>query len=155
MGNYPWRWINHKLANGMKIWKGTGNTATLLLSLKEPQILHQERRGQIKIMVMEHFNGILFHKSFPSFSLPVLCEQFEAMTGFTAPSSDGLLAEDFRGFLSCKVNSRRSVYNPRYLVTITLWLFVRCDWHGTGGKWPLARNKNRSWWLRHTSLKPF
>ena len=46
---------------------------------------------------------------FPSFSLPdMLCDPadliwgkgtpFEAMTGRTAPSSDGLLAEVFRGF---------------------------------------------------------
>ena len=53
----------------------------------------------------------LFPKSsfFPSFSLPdVLCDAtdliwkkgtpFEAMTGRTAPSSDGLLAEVFWGF---------------------------------------------------------
>jgi hypothetical protein len=30
------------------------------------QILHQERRGQVKTIVMEHFNGILFHKSRPA-----------------------------------------------------------------------------------------
>ena len=55
--------MNNKLANGMKMWKGDGNTATLLFSLKRLEIVHQERREQVKIIVMEHFNGILFHKS--------------------------------------------------------------------------------------------
>jgi hypothetical protein len=47
----------------MKKWKGNGNTTTLLLSLKGLEILHKKRRGQVKTIVMEHFNGILFHKS--------------------------------------------------------------------------------------------
>jgi hypothetical protein len=34
MGNYPLRQMNHKLANGMKIWKGNVNTITLIFSLK-------------------------------------------------------------------------------------------------------------------------
>ena len=55
----------NKLANDMKMSKGNGNTITLLFSLKGLEILHQERRGQVKTMVMEHFNGILFHKSAP------------------------------------------------------------------------------------------
>ena len=58
--------MNHKLANAMKIWKGNGNTTTLLFSLKGLEILHQERRGQVKTIVMEHFTGILFHKSRPA-----------------------------------------------------------------------------------------
>ena len=40
-----------------------GNTTKLLFSLKELEILHQERRGQVKTIAMEHFNVILFHKS--------------------------------------------------------------------------------------------
>ena len=47
------------------MWKGKGNTTTLLFSLKGLGILHQERRGQVKIIVVEHFKGILFHKSGP------------------------------------------------------------------------------------------
>ena len=58
--------------------------------------------------------------SFSSFFLPdMLCNPteliwrqgnpFEAMTGCTTPSSDGLLAEVF---LSCKANPRRSVHSP-------------------------------------------
>ena len=39
------------------------DTNTLLFSLKGPEILHQERWGQVKILVMEHFYSILFHKS--------------------------------------------------------------------------------------------
>ena len=57
--------MNHKLADGMKKCKGNGNT-TLLFSLKGLEIVHQERRGQVKTIVMEHFNGILFHKSEPA-----------------------------------------------------------------------------------------
>jgi hypothetical protein len=51
--------MNHKLANSMKMWKGNGNTTTLLLSLKRLEIVHQETRGQVKTIVMEHFNGIV------------------------------------------------------------------------------------------------
>ena len=58
--------MNHKLANGMKMWKRNGNTTTLLFSQKRLEIVYQERRGQVKTMVMEHFNGILFHKSGPA-----------------------------------------------------------------------------------------
>jgi hypothetical protein len=58
--------VNHKLANGMKMWKGNWNSTTLLFSLKRLEIVHQERRGQVKTIVMEHFNGILFHKSGPA-----------------------------------------------------------------------------------------
>jgi hypothetical protein len=50
------------LANGMKIWEGNGNTTTLVFSLKGLE----ERRGQVKTIVMEHFNGIVFHKSGPA-----------------------------------------------------------------------------------------
>jgi hypothetical protein len=58
--------MNHKLANGMKMWKGNGNTTTLLFSLKGLDILHQERKGQVKTIDVEHFNSILFHKSGPA-----------------------------------------------------------------------------------------
>ena len=54
------------MGNGMKIWKGNGNTKTLLFSLKRLEIVHQERRGQVKTIVMEHFNDILFNKSGPA-----------------------------------------------------------------------------------------
>ena len=57
--------MNNKFANGMKMWKGNGNT-TILFSLKRLEIVHQERRGQVKTMVIEDFNGILFHKSLPA-----------------------------------------------------------------------------------------
>ena len=66
MGNYLSRQMNHKFANGMKIRKGNRNTTTLLLPLKGLEILHQERRGQVKTKVIEHLNGILFHKSRPA-----------------------------------------------------------------------------------------
>jgi hypothetical protein len=35
MGNCPQRRMSHKLANGMKMWKGIGNTTTLLFSLNK------------------------------------------------------------------------------------------------------------------------
>jgi hypothetical protein len=60
--------MNHKLANGTKMWNGNGNTTTLLFSLKGLEILHQERRGKVRTIVMEHFNDILFHKSGPATS---------------------------------------------------------------------------------------
>jgi hypothetical protein len=41
------------------------DTITLLFPLKGLEFLHQERRGQVKTIVMEHFNGILIHKSGP------------------------------------------------------------------------------------------
>ena len=65
MGNYLWRRMNHKLANDMKMWKGNWNTTKLLFSLKKLQILQQERRGQVKTILMEYLNSILFHKSGP------------------------------------------------------------------------------------------
>ena len=42
------------------------NTTPLLFSLKRFEILHQERRSQVKIIVIEHFNIILFRKSGPA-----------------------------------------------------------------------------------------
>jgi hypothetical protein len=48
--------MNHKLVNAIKMWKGNGNTNILLFSLKVLKILHQERRRQVKTIVMEHFN---------------------------------------------------------------------------------------------------
>ena len=54
------------LTNGMKIWKENRKTTTLLFLLKRLEIVHQERRGQVKTMVMVHFNGILFNKSEPA-----------------------------------------------------------------------------------------
>ena len=39
--------------------------------------------------------------------------------------------------------------------TMTLIISDRRDWRDTRGKWPLARNPDRSWWHRHTSFKLF
>ena len=38
----------------MKMWKENGNTTTLLFSLKGLVILHQERRGKLNTIVIEH-----------------------------------------------------------------------------------------------------
>ena len=43
--------------------KGNENATILLFSMTGLEILHQERRGQVKTIVMEYFNGILLHKS--------------------------------------------------------------------------------------------
>jgi hypothetical protein len=84
-----------------------------------------------------------------SFLLPsdVLCDPtdliwrkgtpFEAMTGRTAPSSDGLLSEVFWVSLGCKANARRSVHSPQDHFIITLIICDRRDWHDTRGKWSL------------------
>ena len=37
MGNHSWRWMSLKLPNSMKMWKGNGNTITLLFSLNGPR----------------------------------------------------------------------------------------------------------------------
>jgi hypothetical protein len=58
--------MNHNLTIGMKIWKGNGNTTTLLFSLKGIEILHQEIRGQVNTVVIGHFKRFLFHKSEPA-----------------------------------------------------------------------------------------
>ena len=39
--------------------------------------------------------------------------------------------------------------------SITLSLADRRHWHDTRGRWPLARNPDRSWWHRHINLKLF
>ena len=40
-------------------------------------------------------------------------------------------------------------------IIITLIISDRRDWRDARGKWPLARNPDRSWWHHHTSLKLF
>ena len=80
---------------------------------------------------------------------------FEAMTGRTALSSDGLLAGVFRGFPQPygKCQERRA--QPRDSFIIIIFISDRRDWRDTRGKWPLAGNPDRIWWHRHTSLKLF
>ena len=55
--------LGHELGYGMRMWKGNGNTTTLTFSLKGLDILHQERRGQVNTIVIEHCNSNVFHKS--------------------------------------------------------------------------------------------
>jgi hypothetical protein len=61
MENYPWKRMNQKLANGIKMWK-----KLVLFTLKGIEILHLGRRGQVNTIVMEQFNSIIFHKSRPA-----------------------------------------------------------------------------------------
>ena len=58
----------------------------------------------------------------------------------------------FGVFLSCKANARRSVHSHQDHFIITLIISDRRD---TRGKWPLARNPDRSRWHRHTNWKFF
>ena len=89
---------------------GAGGTATITENFfgRSPW-LHGQQVCRIpgNLIASHHFHSIL--SLIPSFSLPdVLCDptdliwkkgtSFEAMTGRTAPSSDGLLAEVFWGF---------------------------------------------------------
>ena len=56
--------MNYKLANGMKMSNGNGNTATLLFSLNRLEFLRQERR-RVNTIMREHLDRILFLKSQP------------------------------------------------------------------------------------------
>ena len=100
---------------------------------------------------------------FPAFLLPDVMSdhtdviwrkgiKLEKMTGRTAPSSDSLLSEGISGvFLSCKANTSRSVHRPRIISLSSLSLADWHDWFDAWGKWPLARNPDRSWWFDKTS----
>ena len=87
----------------------------------------------------------------PSFSISdVLCDPtdliwrkgtpFDVMTGRTAPSSDGLLAEVFLG---CKANSRRSVHSPQdhFIITLSLATNVTDVTLGASGLWLGTRHE--------------
>ena len=84
--------MNHKLDNGIKIWKGNGNTDTLLFSLKGLEILHQKRKGQMKTMVMEYFNRILFHKSGPDAKHIPINQSTKSMFGWIGLVLPGIMA---------------------------------------------------------------
>ena len=58
--------MDHTLAKGMKTWKGNRNATTLLFSLKGLEVLLRDGRGEVKAIVMEYFNSILFHKFGPA-----------------------------------------------------------------------------------------
>ena len=96
----------------------------------------------------------------PSFIPDVLCDPtdiiwrngtpFEAMTGRTTPSSDGLLAEVSRGFPQMWGKCQEICVQSQDQFIITLIFSDRRD---TRGKWPLARNPDRCWWHHHISFK--
>ena len=57
----PWWRMNHKLASGVKIWKGYCNTIPKgLWIVIECYIVHQEGRGQMIVIMMRH---IIIHWS--------------------------------------------------------------------------------------------
>ena len=58
--------MNHKLAKGMKIWKGIKNTTTLLFSRKDLKFHTKKEANKWTPIVMEHFNSIPFNKSGPA-----------------------------------------------------------------------------------------
>ena len=84
---------------------------------------------------------------------------FEAMTGCTAPSSDGLLAEVFWGFLGFSSAVRQIPGDlctaPRVISLSPLSLATDVTDATLGASGLLARNPDRGWWHRHTSLKLF
>ena len=59
-----------------------------------------------------------------------------------------------RGFLGFS-SARRPVHSPQDHLIISLSLADRCDWRDTRGKWPLAKNPDRRWWHRLTSIMIF
>ena len=93
-----------------------------------------------------------------SFFLPhVFCDANEVMwrkilrrSLVEQPSSH--LLRFSRIFLDLKVNTRKSVHRLGSISPSSLSL---ADWRDTRGKYPLARNLNRSWWHRHKSIKIF
>ena len=100
---------------------------------------------------------------FPSFSLPdVLCDLTDLICRKGSHLSWWLVVEPFHQmvpklrfsevFLDWKTNTRWSVHSPQDYFIITLIISDWRDWHDTRGKWSLARNLDRSWWQRHTSL---
>ena len=62
MGNYSWRWMNHKLA---MTWRSGEETKILPHYSFSWKNLHQER-GQVNTIMMERFNSTLFYKSGPT-----------------------------------------------------------------------------------------
>ena len=58
MRNYPWRRINHKLANGMMESKRGGGNYHITFSPKGLEILPKVRREQVNTIMMEHFISI-------------------------------------------------------------------------------------------------
>ena len=61
MGNYPWWRNNHKLVNGLKIWKGNGN----IIILPQMNWNFTSRKGEVNTIMMD-YNNDLFHKSRPA-----------------------------------------------------------------------------------------
>ena len=70
-----------------------------------------------------------------------------------SPSSDCLLAEVFWVFLRQMPVDLCTA--PRIISLSSLSYSDRRDWRDTRGKWPLARNLDKSWWHRHNRLKHF
>ena len=66
-----------------------------------------------------------------------------------------LLAEVYGIFLVVRQMPGDLYTPPSIIWSSPLSLAVRCDWRDTRGNWPLARNPNRIWWHRHTSIKLF
>ena len=127
-----------------------------LFNLKCPSECYNNKcRRSLKLNVVIYSFFHTMHVSstilsfFHFFSVPdVLCDltdliwrkgaPLKAMNGRTAHLSDGLLVEVF---LSCKANARRSQHSRWDYFIIILIISDRRD---TRGKWPLARNPDRS-----------
>ena len=55
--------MNHNMANGNEDVERKLANYRIIIFLDGLEILHQEKGGQVKTIVMEHFIDILFHKS--------------------------------------------------------------------------------------------
>ena len=58
--------MSHKLANGMKMWKGNENITTLLLFSLNDMKFYVRKEEEVNTIEMEHFKNIIFHKSGPT-----------------------------------------------------------------------------------------
>ena len=139
MGKYPWGWMNHKLANGMKIWKENGNTTTLLFTLIGLKMLHQERRIQVNTIVMEHFESILFHKSRPASKQ----HAYQSMLDVNSPDHKHSVIWGSTHYIPWdimyKMNFTLYCFIPlifvyMYLIIWLFYLFVTIIWFGPRGK---------------------
>ena len=143
----------HMTELGEPIWQNQSHMTTICRKLASIYESYTTSHSHIHLDDKKH--EFAFFLTSLSFS-HLLCDPMTSSGGkgshlrrWLVPksSSDGLLV---KGFLSRKVNSRRSMHNPRHHL---ISLSDRRDWHDTQDKWPLARNLDRSWWHRHTSIK--
>ena len=90
--------------------------------------------------------------------LPTFLVVRDLIWGMTClqPSSDGLLAEGFPDFSSAVRQTPEDLCTASSIISLPpLSLAEKHDWRDTRGKWPLARNPEKSWWHRYISIRLF